>query len=105
MQIILFSSCASYLWNQRHITRDSRKTSTVLLVYMCMMLAVSTMFASAQAYTVQDIYIDNRNYPGGPWAWFLNSQEKVHNVMFFATLFLLTFLADLLVVSSFVPSS
>lgn len=97
MQIILFSSCASYLWNQRHATRDTKKTSTILLLYMCLMLAVSTMFASAQAYTVQDIYIDNRNYPGGPWAWFLNSQEKVHNVMFYVTLVLLTFLADLLV--------
>lgn len=65
---------------------------------MSLMLAVSTLFAAVQAHTVQDVYVDNRNYPGGPWTYFLSSQTKAHNVMFYATLFLLTFLADLLVV-------
>ena len=76
---------AQYFSINRNTTKDTKRTSTILLLYMVAMLAVSTMFASAQAYTVQDIYIDNRNYPGGPWAWFLNSQEKTHNVMFFAS--------------------
>ncbi|KAH6911142.1 hypothetical protein BKA70DRAFT_1370860 [Coprinopsis sp. MPI-PUGE-AT-0042] len=67
-----------------------KRTSTILLLYMCLMLAVSTLYAAVQAHTVQDVYVDNRNYPGGPWTYFLNSQTKAHNVMFYATLFLLT---------------
>ena len=47
------------------------------------------------------IFIDNRNYPGGPWAYFLATQNLPINVIFYATLFVLTFLADLLIVSEF----
>lgn len=52
-----------------------------------------------QANTVQSIYIDNRNYPGGPWQYFLATQNLPVDVIFFATLFVLTFLSDILVVS------
>ncbi|KAJ3499746.1 hypothetical protein NLJ89_g10062 [Agrocybe chaxingu] len=49
------------------------------------------------ARTVQIMYVDNRNYPGGPWQYFLATQNLPVNVMFYATLFVLTFLADLLI--------
>jgi hypothetical protein len=52
-----------------------------------------------QANTVQSIYIDNRNYPGGPWTYFLATQNLAVNVVFYAALFVLTFLTDMLVVS------
>lgn len=54
-----------------------------------------------QARTVQVIYIDNRNYPGGPWAYFLATQYLPINVAFYSTLFILTFLSDLLIVCHF----
>lgn len=54
-----------------------------------------------QARTVQLIYVDNRDYPGGPWQYFLATQNLAINVMFYATLFLLTFLSDILVVCPF----
>jgi hypothetical protein len=96
MQLILYISCALFLWN----TRESRgKQSIYLLVYITILLSVETMFAAVQARTVQVMYIDNRNYPGGPWQYFLATQYLVINVMFYATLFILTFLSDLLVVS------
>ena len=51
------------------------------------------------------IYIDNRNFPGGPWAYFLSDQNYLPiNVIFYATLSVLTFLADLLVVSKTLSS-
>ncbi|KAF8204054.1 hypothetical protein BJ912DRAFT_224815 [Pholiota molesta] len=94
MQLILYISCALFLWN----TRESRgKQSIYLLVYITILLSVETMFAAVQARTVQVMYIDNRNYPGGPWQYFLATQYLVINVMFYATLFILTFLSDLLV--------
>ncbi|TFK18700.1 hypothetical protein FA15DRAFT_627689 [Coprinopsis marcescibilis] len=95
IQLVLFSSCASYLWGRR---KAGNRSSMFLLAYMTLLLLVETLFLAVQARTVQDIYVDNRNYPGGPWAYFLATQDKEINVMFYATLFLLTFLADLLII-------
>lgn len=94
-QLVLYTSCALHLW--RH--RKTRKRSAFLLAYTTFLLAIETIFMVVQANTVQAVYIDNRNYPGGPWEYFLATQNLAINVIFFATLFVLTFLSDLLVVS------
>ncbi|CAK5266087.1 unnamed protein product [Mycena citricolor] len=91
-QLVLFANCALFLWKRRR-----NRQSMYLLAYMSLMLLIESLFVAVQARTVQMIYIDNRNYPGGPWKFFLISQTAVVNVMFYATLFLLTFLSDLLV--------
>lgn len=93
---MLFFSCTAFLWR----TRKSRGSTSLLLIgYMCLLFSIETIFAVVQARTVQVIYIDNRNYPKGPWQYFLDTQYLPINVMFYATLFVLTFLSDLLVVS------
>jgi len=61
------------------------------------MFVLATIYLIVQARTVQLVYIDNRNYPAGPWAWFLNYQSLPVNVIFYATFFLMTFFADALV--------
>ena len=66
-----------------------------------MMFITSFIYTVDQARTVQLVYIDNRDYPGGPWAWFLASQSLAINVVFYATFFLMTFFADALVVRTF----
>jgi len=86
--------CAHCLWNT---TRNARRQSIYLLTYISVLLCVETIFEVAQSHTVQMIYVDNRNYPGGPWAYFLATQNLPINVLFIASLFSLTFLADLLV--------
>lgn len=96
--LVLWTSCVRYLWNHR---RRSPKT-TLLLVYLCLLFIVETIFCIVQARTVQVIYIENRNYPGGPWQYFLDTQYLAINVMFYATLFIITFLCDLLVVGTLV---
>ena len=96
--LVLWTSCVCYLWNHR---RRSPKT-TLLLVYLCLLFIVETIFCIVQARTVQVIYIENRNYPGGPWQYFLDTQYLAINVMFYATLFIITFLCDLLVVGTLV---
>ncbi|KAI0701260.1 hypothetical protein C8T65DRAFT_545628, partial [Cerioporus squamosus] len=93
VQLVLWASCASYLWKQQ---KRGRKTG-FLLCYITLLLIVETIYGIVQARTVQVIYIENRNYPGGPWQYFLNTQSLAINVMFYATLFLITFLCDLLV--------
>jgi hypothetical protein len=95
IQLVLYTSCALFLWDVR---KSRGRQSIFLLGYITLLLVVETIFAAVQSRTVQVIYIDNRNYPGGPWAYFLATQYLPINVMFYATLFVLTFLADLLVV-------
>jgi hypothetical protein len=97
IQLVLYTSCAGYLWSQRKI----RRQSAFLLAYITFLLAIQTIYMVVQAGTVQSMYIDNRNYPGGPWEYFLATQSLAINVLFYATLFVLTFLSDLLVVSDF----
>lgn len=95
IQLVLYTSCAGYLWKQR----KTRKLSGFLLAYITFLLTIETIYMVVQANAVQSMYIDNRNYPGGPWEYFLATQSLPINVIFFATLFVLTFLSDLLVVS------
>ncbi|KAJ7658455.1 hypothetical protein B0H17DRAFT_1213202 [Mycena rosella] len=92
-QVALYMHCVLYLWKRRNINRSA----IFLLAYITTLLSVEVVFVVVQAKTVQMIYIDNRNYPGGPWAFFLATQNAPVNVIFYATLFVLTFLSDILV--------
>ncbi|OJT08330.1 hypothetical protein TRAPUB_782 [Trametes pubescens] len=92
VHLVLWTSCALYLWKQRH--RGWR--TTFLLAYITVLLIVETMFAIVQARTVQELYIENRNYPTGPWQYFLDTQNLAINVIFYATLFVMTFMCDTL---------
>ncbi|KAI0352273.1 hypothetical protein OH77DRAFT_1428820 [Trametes cingulata] len=92
VHVVLWTSCAMYLWKQRH--RGWR--TLFLLGFISLLFIVETMFAIVQARTVEVIYINNRNYPGGPWSYFLASQNLAINVIFYATLFVMTFLCDTL---------
>lgn len=91
VQLVLYTTCALYLWKSRF------RQSAFLLFYTTFLIIVQTIFMVVQANTVQSIYIDNRNYPGGPWQYFLATQNLPVDVIFFATLFVLTFLSDILV--------
>ncbi|KAJ7725633.1 hypothetical protein DFH07DRAFT_250885 [Mycena maculata] len=93
IQLVLYVNCARFLWKRRRHGWQP----VFLLAYMTCMLLIESLFVAVQARTVQFVYVDNRNYPGGPWAFFLASQSAAINVIFYATLFLLTFLSDLLV--------
>ena len=96
VQLVLWSTCARYLWKQY---RQGKRTG-FLLGYITLLLIIETMFAVVQTRTVQVMYIENRNYPGGPWQYFLDTQSQAIDVIFLATLFLITFLCDTLVVSA-----
>ena len=95
VQLVLYISCALYLWK----TRKTRSKSKFLLGYITLLFSIETIFEIVQARTVQIVHVDNRNYPGGPWAYFLATQNLPINIVFLASYFAVTFLSDLLVVS------
>lgn len=94
VQLILWAKCALYLWKQRQRSIKTR----LLLCYISLLLTVQTITSIVQARTVQEMYIENRNYPGGPWVYFLETQSHPVDVLFDSTVFIITFLCDLLVV-------
>ncbi|KAJ3013836.1 hypothetical protein NUW54_g1477 [Trametes sanguinea] len=92
VHLVLWSSCALYLWKQRRRSWMMQ----ALLGYISLLFAVETIFSIVQARTVQLVYIENRNYPGGPWSYFLATQSQPVNVIFYACIFVTTFLCDAL---------
>lgn len=70
-----------------------------LIVYITILFSLESMSVAAGVWIVEEIYVNNRDYPGGPWAYFLATQNQPENVLFAVSTFLLTFLSDLLVVS------
>ncbi|KAF9269447.1 hypothetical protein L218DRAFT_976554 [Marasmius fiardii PR-910] len=93
LQISLYYTCARFIWSRRKLGRQP----LFLLAYISFLMIIETIFVVAQGNTVQLIYVDNRNYPGGPWQFFLATQYLADNVIYYTTLFLLTFFSDLLV--------
>ncbi len=94
LQLVLWFLCTSYLWRKR----NRGWMSTLLLIYLAVLLVTETVFVVAEGLNIQHIYVDNRNFPGGPWRYHLSSQTSATNVTFNASIFVLTFLGDLLVV-------
>ena len=93
---MLYAICVSYLWKR---PRLERRVRFLQVAYITVLLLLETLFVAASTWTLEEMYINNRNYPGGPMAWFLVTQNAPENT-FFASLFSLTFLSDLLVVST-----
>lgn len=99
MEVVLYVACALYLWGQCRTRVYARYT----LAYITLLLVVESTWTGVQARTVQLMYVDNRNYPGGPYAYFDATQQLAVNVAFEATLFVMTFLCDCLVVCFDLP--
>ncbi|KZV66049.1 hypothetical protein PENSPDRAFT_689319 [Peniophora sp. CONT] len=90
IQLVLYMACVRYLWSQRHM----RRHALFLLAYTTVVFCVQTVFVGAQALAVQRVYIDNRNYRGGPWVYFLSSET---NIFTQATLIEVNLMSDALV--------
>lgn len=107
-QAALFINCAKLLYSRYSKSQRSASyplfkkdgKALFLLFYVTLLFAIETLYAVIQAQTIQSMYIDNRNYPGGPWAYFLATRNVLLNEIFYGSLFILTFLVDLLLSSS-----
>lgn len=103
-QAALFINCAKLLYSRYSKSQRSASyplfkkdgKALFLLFYVTLLFAIETLYAVIQAQTIQSMYIDNRNYPGGPWAYFLATRNVLLNEIFYGSLFILTFLVDLL---------
>ena len=96
VQVVMYWICASYLWKQR---RCQGQLVYFRLAYITILFLLESLVIASSSWAIDGMFIQNRNYPGGPVAWFLASGNAPLNVAFFASFFILTFMSDLLVVS------
>ncbi|KAF8342482.1 hypothetical protein F5887DRAFT_887257 [Amanita rubescens] len=94
VQVVMFWICASYLWRQR---KCQGKLVYFRLTYITVLFLLESLVMASSTWTIESMFIRNRNYPGGPVAWFLASGNVPLNVAFFGSFFILTFMSDLLV--------
>lgn len=99
VQLVMYFNCASYFWKQRH---SQGKHASFRLAYITVLLILESLVVGTSTWILISMYIDNRDYPGGPMAWFLASANEPPEVAFWASLFALTFMSDLLAVRTYI---
>jgi hypothetical protein len=73
----IFAFFASvYCISDRTVTSDYRKGQTFYVVYGGILLALTAIVVATDALLGQYMWIDHRNYPGGPLGYFVASQSE-----------------------------
>lgn len=97
IHIVLFLMCFATLWKGR--VRSSKSTYG-MLIYISSLFILGTIGNASQMRIVQEAYIDNRNYPGGPGAYDVYDGSVLTNVLGTAAYIINAWLADGLLVRS-----
>jgi hypothetical protein len=79
-------------------TSDYRKGQTFYVVYGGILLALTTIGVATDAVWGQYMWIDHRNYPGGPLGYFAPSEAAWYNVLGLVAGTLVNLLGDALLV-------
>ncbi|KIL60269.1 hypothetical protein M378DRAFT_168282 [Amanita muscaria Koide BX008] len=108
VQLVLYVMCARYFWRER---KRRGGVMLFLLAYVTLLLILLSSLVAVVTWALEEMFINNRNYPGGPWAYFNSTHILPITAIYFAIAFSLTFLSDLLVLwrcwviwtSAFIP--
>ncbi|THH23221.1 hypothetical protein EUX98_g7948 [Antrodiella citrinella] len=92
VQLVLYLACARVLWQREPRSRFS----LFLLGYITILCAMNTIWTATSAFGLQSTYIDNRNYPGGPFAYLQIEFSAPFNVLSLASYITGNVLADAL---------
>ena len=84
-------------FNKPHLFRDSQLLAFVLLIF-----GLNTTYTILVIHTTQQAFVDNRNFPGGPFAY--ENSDSLSQVLLAADccIIIITFLADALLVSGII---
>ncbi|KAK7680852.1 hypothetical protein QCA50_016162 [Cerrena zonata] len=77
VQLVLYLMCMRGLWQRRPLTRFIK----FLMFHTTMLCAMNAIWTGTSAYGVQITYVDNRNYPGGPFAFLMVESPLPTNVL------------------------
>ncbi|KAF8873522.1 hypothetical protein BD779DRAFT_1451804, partial [Infundibulicybe gibba] len=91
-QVVLYFICTHYLWGQRKVRRNNK----FMLAYITLLFFISTVVQVAWAHRTQLLFVEDRNFPGGPWAYYEASDSGTSNIVSQTAGMVLMFLSDLL---------
>ncbi|KAF8890165.1 hypothetical protein BD779DRAFT_1518647 [Infundibulicybe gibba] len=93
-QGVLYLICTHYLWAQR----KARRINKFILAYITLLFLVSTVVEVAQAHRTQLAFIDNRDLPGGAWAYYEASYNGTSTIVGLTAGMVVMFLSELFMV-------
>lgn len=99
-QLVLYSNCVSLFWKQRN---SQRKHACMHLAYITLIFILETLVMATAIWVLVNLYINDRDYPGGPMAYYLTAQPIGSTI--FGSFFALNFMCDWLIVSIYIQFS
>ncbi|KAF8891399.1 hypothetical protein BD779DRAFT_201329 [Infundibulicybe gibba] len=91
IQATLYVACTTYLWRKR----KAQRIYAFLLVYMTLLFTLSNVMLIAEAHRVELTFVNNQNFPGGPWAYQKQSAGGTLNLLGLSAELALLFLSEL----------
>ncbi|KAI0060428.1 hypothetical protein BV25DRAFT_1807362 [Artomyces pyxidatus] len=91
IQLMLYGACVRILWK-----RQRSHLTIFLICYISVLCAMNTIWTGTSAFGLQATFIDNRNYPGGPYGFLLVEFSLPFNVLSLASYIIGNVLADAL---------
>ncbi|KAH8101231.1 hypothetical protein BXZ70DRAFT_117757 [Cristinia sonorae] len=92
VQFVLYLACVRILWQRKPHSRFTY----FLLAYITFLCLMNTIWTATSAYGLQLTYIDNRNFPGGPFAYLQVEFSAPSNVLSLASYIAGNIMADAL---------
>ncbi|KAF8890119.1 hypothetical protein BD779DRAFT_1438642 [Infundibulicybe gibba] len=92
-QGVLYFICSRYLWTQR----KARPMNLFHLAYITLLFLISGLVQVTQVHLTQLVFIENRNFPGGPWAYYEASLGGTSSIVNQSASLALMFLSELFV--------
>ncbi|KAF8890083.1 hypothetical protein BD779DRAFT_1622626 [Infundibulicybe gibba] len=93
-QAILYIICILYLWRQR----KTQRAYIFILAYMTLLFSISSVCQVAQAHRAQLMFIENRSFPAGVWAYYQQTFGGATSLTEQAANFSLLFVSELLMI-------
>ncbi|KAI0060432.1 hypothetical protein BV25DRAFT_1955777 [Artomyces pyxidatus] len=92
IQLVLYAQCVRILCRTSPLSRNA----LFLISYITVLCAMNTVWTGTSAYSLQATFIDNRNYPGGPYGFLLVEFSLPFNVVCLASYIIGNVMADAL---------
>ncbi|KAF8890175.1 hypothetical protein BD779DRAFT_1438641 [Infundibulicybe gibba] len=90
----LYIICTRYLWAQR----KARCINKFILAYTTLLFLISTVVQVALAHRTQLMFIEHRDFPGGPWEYYEASYSATSTIVSATMGMVLLFMSELFMV-------
>ncbi|KAF8890184.1 hypothetical protein BD779DRAFT_1438792 [Infundibulicybe gibba] len=93
-QGVLYLICTHYLWAQR----KARRINKFMLAYTTLLFLILTVVEVTLAHRTQLVFIEHRDFPGGPWAYYQASYSGTSIIVSMIADMVVLFLSEMFMV-------